>query len=403
MAEALAASVIEEIPQAVSRYQFTHVLIQDTLAQEMLATRRARLHRRIAESLEEIYGGAKENHAAELAFHFAQAGTATETNKLVRYSLLAGERALATYAHEEALTYFEQALVAKGVDSASTEPARDDETAALLFGLGRTQVATRQRLLVQEFLPNLRLGLDYYIQEGNVERAVEVAEYPVRAALGVSGGEAELLSSALALVPADSHQAGRLHSAYGLALYQETGDYHAAQTAFGQAASIAHQEGDQALEIRTLANATDAHFHHLRWTELEENVLRVVELAQRVDDPHSEVVALQYGMRALIYNGDYDGAKGRARVLLAAAGRWRHRSWLGQALSFHGYLAQLRGDWQETRAFLDRSLTLLPQDPRLLCYRTAVEYQAGDFNQGQVFLERLLATTRNSPMGAGFA
>ena len=403
VAEALAASVIEEIPQAMGRYQFTHVLIQDTLAQEMLATRRARLHRRIAESLEEIYGGAVEDHAAELAFHFAQAVTVTDTGKLVGYSLLAGERALATYAHEEALTYFEQALVAKGVDLASTEPARDDETAALLFGLGRAQVATRQRLLVQEYLTNLRLALDYYIQEGNVERAVEVAEYPVRAALGVSGGEAELLSRALALVPADSSQAGRLLSAYGLALYQETGDYPAGQQALGRAAAIARREGDQALEIRTLANATDAHFHHLRWTELQENVLRVAELAQQVDDPHSEVVALQYGMRVLIYKGDYEGGKARARVLLAAAERWRHRSWLGQALAFQGQLAQLRGEWQETRAFLDRSLTLLPQDPRFLCFRTVVEYEAGDFNQGQVYLEELLDTIRRSPMGAGFA
>ena len=56
VAEGLDAGIIEEIPQSVSRYQFTHVLIQDTLAQEMLAVRRARLHHRIAESLEELYG-----------------------------------------------------------------------------------------------------------------------------------------------------------------------------------------------------------------------------------------------------------------------------------------------------------------------------------------------------------
>lgn len=73
-------------------------------------------------------------------------------------------------------------------------------------------------MLVQEYLTNLRLAPDYYIQEGNVERAVEVAEYTVRAALGVGGGEAELLSRALALVPAGSRQAGRLLSAYGLTL-----------------------------------------------------------------------------------------------------------------------------------------------------------------------------------------
>ena len=54
--EALAARVIEELPQSVGRYQFTHALIQETLAEELSTTRRVRLHARIAEALEELYG-----------------------------------------------------------------------------------------------------------------------------------------------------------------------------------------------------------------------------------------------------------------------------------------------------------------------------------------------------------
>ena len=405
VAEALAAGVIEEIPLAASRYQFSHVLIQDTLAWEMLAARRARLHRRIAESLEELYGDNIEAHAGELAYHFAQAAIATDREKLVRYSLLAGERALATYAHEEAMTHFERGLEAKGGQPISTSSghAIDAEMAALLFGLGRARVATRQPFFVPEYLTNLRLALDYYIQEGNVERAVEVAEYPAWAALGVSGGEAELLSRALALVPSDSHQAGRLLSTYGLVLYQETGDYQAAQEALGRAKAIALEERDQVLEMRTLANATDVHFHHLRWSELLENGQQVLDLAQWVEDPNSDLVAHYNGLRALVYSGNYDGAKGHAGDMLAASERWRHRNWLGQALAYQGYLAQLRGEWQETRVLLDRGLALLPQDPPILCTRTFVEHQAGDFSQGQVYLEQLLDSTRRPNLGAGAA
>ena len=54
--EALAARVIEELPQAVGWYQFTHALIQETLTEELTLTRRVRLHARIAETLEELYG-----------------------------------------------------------------------------------------------------------------------------------------------------------------------------------------------------------------------------------------------------------------------------------------------------------------------------------------------------------
>ena len=101
--EALAARVIEELPSAVGRYQFTHALIQETLAEELSTNRRVRLHARIAEALEELYGADAEAHAAELAHHFAEATTVLGTDKLVHYSLLAGERALASYAYEDAL------------------------------------------------------------------------------------------------------------------------------------------------------------------------------------------------------------------------------------------------------------------------------------------------------------
>ena len=52
--EALSARVIEELPQAVGRYQFSHALIQETLTEELTLTRRVRLHARIAETLEEL-------------------------------------------------------------------------------------------------------------------------------------------------------------------------------------------------------------------------------------------------------------------------------------------------------------------------------------------------------------
>ncbi len=134
--EALSARVIEELPQAVGRYQFTHALIQETLTEELTLTRRVRLHARIAETLEQLYGDNVEAHAAELAHHFAEAEAVLGTDKLVRYSLLAGEKALATYAWGEAQNHFERAL-----DTKDGQPM-DSDTAALLFGLGRAQVAT---------------------------------------------------------------------------------------------------------------------------------------------------------------------------------------------------------------------------------------------------------------------
>ena len=96
--EALAARIIEEPPGTMGRYQFTHALIQETLAQELSTTRRARLHARVGQALEEMYGENARTHASELAQHFAEAELVVGPTKLVLYSLLAGEQALAASA-----------------------------------------------------------------------------------------------------------------------------------------------------------------------------------------------------------------------------------------------------------------------------------------------------------------
>ncbi len=61
--EALEAHLIEEVSGLSERYQFSHSLVQDTLASELSAARQARLHARIGEALEELYGANAEVHA----------------------------------------------------------------------------------------------------------------------------------------------------------------------------------------------------------------------------------------------------------------------------------------------------------------------------------------------------
>jgi predicted ATPase len=104
--EALAGRVIEELPKSVGLYQFTHALIQETLTNELSTTHRVRLHGRIARSLESFYGSHAASHAEELAYHFGEAETLHGAAPLIKYSLIAGERALSSYAPHEAERYF---------------------------------------------------------------------------------------------------------------------------------------------------------------------------------------------------------------------------------------------------------------------------------------------------------
>ena len=52
-------------------FTFAHALINHTLYEDLSATRRARLHKRVAESLEEICGDDPGTRVAELANHWA--------------------------------------------------------------------------------------------------------------------------------------------------------------------------------------------------------------------------------------------------------------------------------------------------------------------------------------------
>ena len=241
--EALAARVVEELPASPGAYRFTHALFQDTLAVELSTTRRIRLHARIASALEELYGDRAAAHAAELAYHFAEAETVLGPERLIHYSRLAGEQAFAAHAYEDAIAHFQRALDAR------EGSLMDDETAALLVALVRSEFLGRQRYDLSEALERMRQAFDYYAAAGDTPRAVEVAAYPIPPVWGPTDVPA-LLARALELGPPDSLDAGCILANAGRFLGTNEGDYEAATGALERALAIAQLHGDAALERR---------------------------------------------------------------------------------------------------------------------------------------------------------
>ncbi|MFQ6028350.1 MAG: hypothetical protein ACE5Q6_12730, partial [Dehalococcoidia bacterium] len=323
-------------------------------------------------------------HAAELAHHFVEAEAVAGLDKLVHYSLLAGERALSIYAHEEALAHFLRALVAK-----EGQPI-DAETADLLFGLGRAQAATLDRLELAEALVTLRRAFEYYAEVGDLVHAVRVAEYPLPAAAGHLKETTQLIARALALVPPDSREAGSLLSHHGRALVMTEGDYEGAQEAFGQAMAIAQREGDETLERRTLVFAAQAEHIHLHYQACVEMNLRAIEQARQADDPNTEVYARFFAAYILMALGDFEGARRHASAMLPVAERLHNRYWLAAALGINGSVSQREGDWQAARDFSDRGLEVSPMEGRLLIDRVLLEHEVGEFARGEAHLKSLV-------------
>ena len=377
-------------------YTFKHALIQDAAYESLLRSRRQQYHQQAARVLEERFSDTVDTQPELVAHHYAEAGLTAEA---VPFWRRAGERALATYSHDEALVHFQRGLVAQGTPLEGSEPANGPETAALLFGLGRAQAATLPRHRIEEAVINLRRAFDYYAEVGEFDRAVAIAEYPFYPLIGQRSGNNQLIARALELVDPQSPRAALLLSRYGRIMGLEEGNYNAAQDALDKALAIAHREGDPLLEMRTLADAANVDLIHNRFRDSLEKAARAGALVNRADDPYSEVLMLYTAIIANLYTGDLEGGSSLAQTLLALAERLRDRFWLSMAYRINGDIAQLAGDWIVSRDLTHTSLSESPTEPRALCSRATLEYQVGDFAQGEEFFERLVEAMRRTPPG----
>jgi len=406
--EALSTRVIEELPRAVGQYQFTHALIQETLLEELSTTRRVRLHARIAEALETLYGAQAEFHAAELASHYAEAQTAQGTVKLAHYSLLAGERALATYAYEEALAHFNRGLATKNDES------MDLETARLLHGLGTAQAATLPLHNIGEAVTSLKRAFDYYVDSSNAERAVAVAEtFLPHASAGLTG-MVQIVSRALGLAAPNSVEAGRLYANYGVLMSTEGGSHDTTgvlssaegashdrpREALSRALSIAQQVGDLDLETRSLLSSAEVAINNNRFQAALEFSLRAVLLAERTGDPRTVTMANFWTSYSLINLAEFERASQYAGAALAPAEELRHPTYVGRANLVNHILHRLKGEWEAARKFSDRGLASSPTHTPLIVDRVLLEHELGAFDQGEAYLHRLQEITRAATPGA---
>jgi class 3 adenylate cyclase len=104
---ALDANLVAET--GVGHYRFSHALVRSTLHEELSTTRRARLHRSVAQSVEALRASDLDAVATDLAYHWGEAGPATANDHAIAYARRAGELAEARLAPEEAARWYRQA------------------------------------------------------------------------------------------------------------------------------------------------------------------------------------------------------------------------------------------------------------------------------------------------------
>ena len=194
--EARTASLVDEGAEA---WQFAHMLVRDTLYDELPPARREALHRQVAVALERQHADDPTPVLSALAHHWHAAGDAAQA---IDYATRAAQRATAMLAHEEAVRHYRLAIEALPAGA-----SHDAQRCRLLLGLGEAQNSAGDSAGA---LPNIVRAADHARRLGD-------APLFTRAAIGSSntiwrqGSEGSqavaLLQEALLLLePADSRE-----------------------------------------------------------------------------------------------------------------------------------------------------------------------------------------------------
>ena len=136
--EVLRLDSMQQLPNGsiVERYAFVHALYREVLYQRQPPARRATLHRRRAERLEELFRSSLGDVTSELAHHFEKGADWT---RAVQYRRRAADLAVRRYALEEARANLEQALDLAGRLPLSSRAAVETE---ILESLSEMDVVT---------------------------------------------------------------------------------------------------------------------------------------------------------------------------------------------------------------------------------------------------------------------
>ena len=299
---AVAASLLAESDERVGQFHFAHALVNQTLYEGLGATRRARMHHRVAEALEELCGDDPGERLSELALHWRLAAVSVDKAKAADYALRAGQRALDSLAPTEAVRLFTDAVELSGdVDSA--------ERCEALIGLGEAQRQSGDAGYRETLLEASRIA-----------SALGDAELAARAALANTRGYASTIGETdeqrLAAIEGaieldDPPHLGRRARLLGLQAMELTWhpDFRRRWALADEAVALARKTGDG----RTLAEILHHSFYPYWSVQTLETRLalsrELSECAAAVRDPALQFWAHRIELHVYVERGEFPRAK----------------------------------------------------------------------------------------------
>jgi tetratricopeptide (TPR) repeat protein len=293
-----------------ARYRFAHALFQRYLYNDLSNGERVLLHGQIAGILEDLCADCPEElavRAPQLAHHYSESGDKERTFK---YLTLAGDVAMAAYAHEEAIGYYSRAL---GLLPANTAQERYHLLLARekLYNLQGAREAQARDLAALEVLADVLDDACPLADRGRrAEVALRQANYE-----RMTGDNAAAIAAVQAAVHLAQSARDLDHEMEGRSMWGEVldsqGEYDAAQQQLEQALTLARESGARRVEADCLRYLGWVFWHQgIRYPTVQRTSWeQALDLYREVADRQGEANAL-YDLGVLYLGlGDLVGAR----------------------------------------------------------------------------------------------
>lgn len=347
---AVRAGLIFEDPEQVDRFSFTHALVRETLYERPIASRRLRLHRRIAEALEL---SPLPVHPAELAHHYFQAREVGGAAKAMVFSLQAGEACQEAHAYEAAADHYERALSVLPLVGRDDAAARCD----VLLALGTARWQASEPDPRSTFAEALELAREL----GSPERLA-------RATLGAGGrfyapaatdlGYTRLLDQAFAaLGPGDSALRVRLLARLAENLIFAEPVEHALAFA-DEALDMARRLAEPRALATALMGRHAALLHVAHAADRRRLGEEMLAVAGELDDPELAALARHWLLYDLAELGELDEARRRHAELERIAAELQQPLYRHSALAWRCVWTGLAGRFDEAERLAHQSVRL---------------------------------------------
>lgn len=362
-----------------SGYGFTHDLIRETVVADLSVGRRAMLHQRVGEALEELPAAARRRHASALAWHFAE-GEAFA--RALPYALQAGDQAEAHYAHIEAEQQYRLArAAARALGDQAREAEALEKLAEALTGLGRSE----------ENLAALDAAAAIRDAAGDVDRLAWDTAQMTRAfsLLGQSARGLERLRAVLAAI--------------GAAADHDTAEHGAGDHAPADADTL-EAVADRAARRISPRSAAFVYLSltiHLGFLERYQEAIpfanQAIAYARTARDRQLQAHAEAFLGNMLMSVGQLDQAQAAFEAAQSSAQEARNLDALYLACGNLGEIHQQRGDLDRAERSFARALDAAEQqglaDPvaQCLCHLGAVAFLRGAWDQAATHYERAAA------------